>query len=116
MEKSTITETLKTSLFANIWAERLFIIYFILVTVIGIYVHASVFEFFELLLFSFLFFGIAFLGFVAITAHIRYYFHYELRRKIELFADKMVIKVKDKVMEQLLKNDILRLLYMINGI
>ncbi len=77
--------------------------------IIGIYVHASVYEFFEVLLFSFLFFGIAFLGFVAITAHIRYYFHYELHRKVELFTDKMVIKVKDKVVGQLLKNDIVKI-------
>jgi hypothetical protein len=50
-----------------------------------------------------------FLGFVAIAAHVRYYFHYERRRKGELFGDRMIINVNDKVMEQILKNDILKI-------
>src|SRR5690349_16982608 len=104
-----MTETLKTSLLSNIWAERWFIIFFMVATIIGIYLHLTLFQFFELLLFFFLFVGIVFLGFVAIVAHMRYYFHYERRRKVELYADRMVITVNDKLKEQIFKNDIVKI-------
>lgn len=109
MEQSTEFETLETSLLVNIWAERLFIIFFIVATTISIYVHGSLFEYFEVVLVFFLFVGIVFLGFVAIAAHLRYYFHFEKRRRVELYPDRMVIKVNDKVREQIFKSDIVKI-------
>ena len=109
MEQSPIIETFETSLLANVWAEWLFIVYFVVTVFISIYVHFDLFEFFELVLGMFLFAGIVFLGFVAIAAHIRYYFHFERRRKVQLYADKMVISVKDQVTDQILKNDIVKI-------
>ncbi len=110
MEQSTVIETLETSLLANIWAERLFIISFMIAVIISIYVHFDFFEFFELISGFFLFVGIVFLGFVAIAAHLRYYFHFERRRKVELYADRMVISVNDQVRKQILKNDIIKII------
>ena len=109
MEESTIIETLETSLLANVWVERRFIIFLMVATTIGIYVQLNLSEFLELLLYFFLFIGIVFLGFVAIAAHIRYYCHFERHRKVELYADKMVVSVKDRVREQILKNDIVKI-------
>ena len=76
-------------------------------TAISIYVHGTLIKYFEMLFFFFLFVGIFFLGFVAIAAHIRYYFHFEKRRKVELHTDRMVITMNDQVVEQLLKKDII---------
>jgi hypothetical protein len=109
MEQSTIIETLETSLLVNIWAERLFIIFFIVATAISIYVHGTLFQYFEVMSIFFLFVGIFFLGFVAIAAHLRYYFHFERRRKVELHPDLMVITVNDKVVEQIFKKDIINI-------
>jgi hypothetical protein len=109
MEQSTMIETLQTSLLVNIWAERLFIIYFIVGTTISIYVHGTLFQYFEVMFFLFLFVGIFFLGFVAIAAHLRYYFHFEKRRKVELHPDLMVITVNDQVVEQIFKKDIINI-------
>jgi hypothetical protein len=109
MEQSTEFETLEPSLLVNIWAERLFIIFFIVATIIGIYVHGSLFQYFEVLLVFFLFVGIVFLGFVAMAAHVRYYFHFEKRRKVELHPDRMVIIVNNQVVEQILKRDIIKI-------
>ncbi len=61
------------------------------------------------MLLFFLFVGIFFLGFVAIAAHIRYYFHFEKRRKVELHPDRMVIAVNDQVVEQIFKKDIVNI-------
>jgi hypothetical protein len=109
MEQSTEFETLEPSLLVNIWAERLFIIFFIVATIIGIYVHGSLFQYFEVLLVFFLFVGIVFLGFVAMAAHVRYYFHFEKRRKVELQLDSMVIILNDQVVEQIYKKDIIKI-------
>src|ERR1700685_1969885 len=109
MEQSTIIESLQTSLLVNIWAERLFIISFIVATTISIYVHGTLFQYFEVMLLFFLFAGIFFLGFVAIAAHVRYYFHFEKRRKVELHPDRMVITVNDQVVEQMFKKDIIKI-------
>ncbi len=110
MGQSTIIETLETSLLANILVEWFFIIQFIVATIIGIYTQLNLVEFLELLLGFFLFVGIVFLGFVAIVAHVRYYFHYEQHRKVELYADRMVISVNDQVIEQIFKNDIIKII------
>jgi hypothetical protein len=109
MEQSTIIETLETSLLVNIWAERLFIIFFIVATIISIYVHVTLFQYFEVMLLFFLFVGIFFLGFVAIAAHVRYYFHFEKRRKVELHPDRIVIALNDQVLEQIFKKDIINI-------
>jgi hypothetical protein len=106
MEQSTIIETLQTSLLVNIWAERRFIVLFIVAIIISIYVHLDSFQFLEEILGMFFFIGIVFLGFVAIAAHVKYYFHYERGRKVELHPDLMVITVNDKVVEQIFKKDI----------
>lgn len=106
MEQSTIIETLETSLLVNIWAQRLFIIFFMVATAISIYVHGTLVQYFEVMFFFFLWVGIFFLGFVAIAAHIRYYFHFEKHRKVELHPEKMVITVNNQVVEQIFKKDI----------
>ncbi len=108
-EQGTPTETLKTSLPANIWAERFFIINLIVATAIGIYAHLTLFQYFELVLGFFLFAGIFFLGFVAIAAHLRYYFHFEKGRKVELLWDRMVITSHDQVVEQIFIKDIIKI-------
>ena len=109
MEQSTMIETLQTSLLVNIWAERLFIIFFIVATTISIYAHVTLFQYFEVMLGLFLFVGIFFLGFVAIAAHLRYYFHFEKRRKVELHPDRMVTTLNDEVVEQIFKKDIINI-------
>jgi len=109
MEQSAKIETLETSLLANFWAERFFIIDLMVPVVIGIYVHFNLLQNFELMVGSFFFVGIVFLGFVAIAAHIRYYFNFERNRKLELYTDRMVICVNNQVVGQILKNDILRI-------
>jgi hypothetical protein len=106
MEQSKIIETLQTSILANIWAEGFFIINFIVATTICIYAHVSLLQYFEIMLGFFVFVGIFFLGFVAIAADIRYYFYFERSRKVELYADRMVITVNDQVVEQIFKKDI----------
>jgi hypothetical protein len=109
MEQGAITDTLKTSLPANIWAERHFIILFFVATAISIYVHGSLIQYVEVMLLSFLFVGIFFLGFVAIAAHLRYYFHFEKGRKAELHWDRMVLTLHDQVVEQIFKKDIIKI-------
>src|ERR1700743_3869364 len=106
MEQREIIETLETSMLANIWAEGFFIINISVATSICIYAHVSLLQYFEIMLGFFAFVGIFFLGFLAIAAHIRYYFHFERRRKVELYADRMVITVNDQVVEQIFKKDI----------
>ena len=78
-------------------------------TAIGIYVHLTLFQYFELVLGFFLFAGIFFLGFVAIAAHLRYYFHFEKGRKVELLWDRMVITLHDQVVEQIFIKDIIKI-------
>jgi hypothetical protein len=109
MEQSTIIETLKTSFLANVWVERRFIIYFILATIISLYAHGTLSQYLQVLLYFFLFVGFVFLGFVAILAHIKYFFGYERRREVELYEDKIVIKVNHQVTEQIFKNDIIKI-------
>jgi hypothetical protein len=109
MEQGTMTETLKTSLPANIWVERFFIILFMVATAISIYVHGTLFQYVEVMSIFFLFVGIFFLGFVAIAAHLRYYFRFEKGRKVELHEDRMVITLKDQVVEQISKKDIIKI-------
>src|ERR1700743_218942 len=109
MEQSTIIETLQTSLLVNIWAERLFIINFVVATAISIYVHGSIFEYLEVMLGFLLIVGIVFLGFVAIAVHIKYYFYFEKCRKVELYSDLMIITVNDRAVGQIFKKDIIRI-------
>jgi hypothetical protein len=109
MEQGAITDTLKTSLPANIWVERQFILFFIVGTAISIYVHGTLFQYVEVMSIFFLFVGIFFLGFVAIAAHLRYYFHFEKGRKVELHWDRMVITLHDQVVEQIYKKDIIKI-------
>src|SRR5579871_1611849 len=109
MEQSKAIETLQTSILANIWAEGFFIVNFIVATTICIYAHASLLQYFEIMLGFFMFVGIFSLGFVAIAAHIRYYFHFERRRKVELYADRLVIIVNDQEVEQILKKDVAKI-------
>jgi hypothetical protein len=109
MEQSTTIETLETSLPANIWAVRHFIVLFIVATAISIYVHGTLIQYLEIMAVSFLFIGIFFLGFVAIAAHLRYYFHFEKGRKVQLHPDRMVITLNDQVVEQIFKKDITKI-------
>jgi hypothetical protein len=109
MEQSAKIETLETSLLANIWAERLLIIALMMAAVIGIYVHLNLLVYFEVMVGSFFLIGIMFLAFVGIAAHLRYYFNFERHRKLELYADRMVISVNNQVVGQILKNDIIRI-------
>ena len=109
MEQNTTNETLETSLSANLWAERLLIITILMVAFISIYAHLNLLQFFESTLIIFLFVGTFFLGFVAIAAHIKYYFRFEKHRKVELYSDRMVVTVCNRVTEQILKTDILRI-------
>ena len=106
MEQSKTIETLQTSMLANIWAEGLFIINFIVATSICIYAHFRLTQYFEVMLGFFLLAGLFFLGFVAIAAHIKYYFHFERSRKVELYPDRMVITVNDQVVDHIFKEDI----------
>jgi len=109
MEQSITIETLETSLPVNIWAERQFILFFIVGTAISIYAHVTLLQYAEIMGIFFLFVGIFFLGFVAIAAHLRYYFHFEKRRKVELQLDSMVIILNDQVVEQIYKKDIIKI-------
>jgi hypothetical protein len=110
MEESAIIETLKPSLLSNIWVERRFIIYMMVAAIIGIYALANLFKFFEAMLGIFAFVGIVFFGFVAIVAHVRYYFYYERNRKVELYHDRMIIKLKNEEIQQILKSDIIKII------
>jgi hypothetical protein len=105
MEQSTIVETFETSLGANLWVERYYIVVFLITCIIAIYAKLSLVVFFETLLGTFLFMGIIFMGFVAMIAHVKYYFNFENNRKVELYTDRMVISVNGEVAEQIFKND-----------
>ena len=110
MEQSTIIETFETSLIANIWVERYNIMVFLMVSIIAIFVQFSLIIFLEFLLASLLFTGIFMLGFVGIAAHIRYYFHFERNRKVELYTDRMVINLNSDVLEEIFKKDIVKII------
>lgn len=110
MEQNKIVETFETSLIANIWVERNNVIPFLLACIITIAVQFSLIKFFELLLGSFLFTGIIFLGFVGIAAHIQYHFHFEKNRKVHLFADRIIISISSEVFAQLFKKDIVKII------
>jgi hypothetical protein len=110
MEQGTIIETFETSLIANIWMERYHIMDIVLTGFFVIYAQLSLVIFFEALLGLFLFTGIVCMGFVAIAAHIRYYFHFERNRKVELYTDKMVINVNTDVSEEIFKKDIVAII------
>ena len=82
---------------------------FLITCIIAIYAQLSLVIFFESLLGIFLFIGIFFLGFLGIAAHIRYYFHFESNRKVELYKDSMINYLNAKVTEQIFKNDIIKI-------
>ena len=110
MEQDKEIETFETSLLANMWAERRFIGLLIVVIIISsIYGHLNSIQFFEEMLGMFFFIGIALLGFVAIAAHVKYYFHFDRNRKVELFTDRMIISLNSQVTEQILKTDIIKI-------
>jgi hypothetical protein len=109
MEQSTIIAAFKTTLIANIWVERNNIIVLLMAGIAGIYMQFSFIKLFEMLLVFFTFTGIAFMGFVGIAAHIRYYFEFERNRKVELYTDRMVISVNDEVLEEVFINDLVKI-------
>src|ERR1700745_2079988 len=110
MEQNTAVETLETSLRVNIWAERNHIVVPLLAGVIVIYAKLSLVNFFEVLVGAYLFTGIFFLGFVGIIAHVKYYFNFERNRKVELYTDRMVISVNGELIEQIFKDDIVKII------
>ena len=110
MQQNTVIQTFETSVLANIWVERFFILDLIMVVIIGVYAHFTLNMFFELLLLSFLFIGVVFLGFIAIAAHVKYYFKFERHRKVELYADRILIYVNNQEKEEILKSDITRII------
>src|SRR5215468_3876961 len=101
MEQSTIIETFETFLGVNIWLERNHIMIFLITGVISIFAQFSLVMFFELLLGIFLFTGIVCMGFAGIAAHIRYYFHFERNRKVELYTDRIEINVNREVLQKI---------------
>ena len=109
MGQEKVVDTLKTSLLINIWAERNHIMLCFLTGILAIYAHLSLILFFEGLLGIFIFSGIVMLGFVAIVAHIKYYFNFEKNRKVELYSDRLVIIVDDKITDQIFKKDIIKI-------
>lgn len=110
MQENTVIQTFETSVLVNIWAERLFIIDLMVVVIIGVYGHFNLNMIFELLLLSSIFIGVVFLGFIAIGAHVKYYFKFERHRKVELYADRIIIYVNNQVKEEILKSDITRII------
>ena len=110
MEQSIKIETFSVSFRNHLWAEQGSIMLVTLVGVIAIYAQFSVKLFFELLLGGFIFTGIVLMNFVAIALHIYYYFSIDRNKKVEMYTDRMVIYKDGKFVEQILKNDIERII------
>jgi hypothetical protein len=110
MEQSTMIETFETSLIVNIWMQRNSFIGYLIAGIIAVLVHLSLVQFFELLLGVFLFTGTVLFGFVGIYAHIIYYFRFEINRKVKLYSDRIVIVKNGQIIQQLLKNEITKII------
>jgi hypothetical protein len=109
MEQNGLTQTFKTSLAANIWAERNHILIFLMAVIVAIIAQFTLLQFFELLIGLFLWTGIFFLGFVGIAAHIQYYFHLERSVDVKLYTDRMVIYKHGDVLAEIFKRDIVKI-------
>ena len=106
MRQDEIIETFETSIIINIWVQRNSVVTCLITGIITIYAQLGLIAFFEALLGIFLFSGVVMLGFAGIVIHVKYYYHFEKNRRVELYTDRIEISRNGKVVKQVFKDDI----------